>query len=79
MEIRKEFGGGDEESVKMAGLKKIEQEGQNIEEYVQDFKRATRGSGYERRLLVKEFKKEMNATIRRRLIEAENQSGLIEQ
>ena len=33
-EIRKEFGGGDEESVKVAELKKIEQGGRTIEEFV---------------------------------------------
>ena len=33
-EIRKEFGGGDEESVKVAELKKIEQEGRTMEEFV---------------------------------------------
>ena len=38
-EIRREFGGGDEESVKVAKLKKIEQGGRTMEEFVQDFKR----------------------------------------
>jgi len=33
-EIRKEFGGGDEESVKVAELKKIEQEGRTMKEFV---------------------------------------------
>jgi len=46
-EIRKEFGGGDEESVKVAELKKIEQGGRTMEEFVQDFKRTARESGYE--------------------------------
>jgi len=55
-EIRKEFGGGDEESVKVAELKKIKQEGKTMEEFVQDFKRTARGSGYERRPLIEEFK-----------------------
>ena len=55
-EIRREFGGGDEESVKVAELKKIEQGGRMMEEFVQDFKRTARGSGYEGRLLVEEFK-----------------------
>jgi len=31
----------------------------------------SRGSRYKRRLLIKEFKKEMNGIIRRKLIEAE--------
>ena len=42
-EIRKEFGGGDEESVKVAELKKIKQGRRTMEEFVQDFKRTTRG------------------------------------
>ena len=33
-EIKKEFGGGDEESVKVAELKKIEQGGRTIKEFV---------------------------------------------
>jgi len=56
-DIRKEFGGGDKESVKVAELKKLDQGGRTIEEFVQEFKRAARDSGYKRRLLVEEFKK----------------------
>jgi len=37
-------------------LKKVEQESRIMEEFVQEFKRAARESGYERRLLIKEFK-----------------------
>jgi len=71
-EIKKEFEGGDEESVKVAELKKIEQEGRTMEEFVQDFKRTARGSGYEGCPLIKEFKWGMNGSIRRKLMEAEN-------
>ena len=78
-EIKKEFSGEEEESVKAAELKKLEQEGKIMEEFVQEFKRVARGSGYEGRLLVEEFKREMNGVIRRKLIEAENQPGSIEQ
>jgi len=78
-EIRREFGGGDEESVKVAELKKIEQGGRMIEEFVQDFKRVARGSGYEGHPLIEEFKWSMNGNIRRKLMEAETQSCLIEQ
>jgi len=46
--LRKEFGRGEEESVKAAELRKMEQGGKSMEEYVQEFKRAARGSGYER-------------------------------
>jgi len=55
-EIKKEFGGGDEELVKVAELKKIKQGGRTMEEFVQDFKRVARGSGYEGCPLIEEFK-----------------------
>jgi len=78
-EIRKEFRGRDEELVKVAELKKIEQGGRTMEEFVQDFKRVARGSGYEGHPLIEEFKQGMNGSIRRKLMEAENQPGSIEQ
>ena len=77
-EIKKEFRGGDEESVKVAELRKIEQGGRIMEEFVQDFKRVARGSGYEGRPLIEEFKRGMNGSIRRKLMEAENQPATIE-
>ena len=77
--IRREFSGGEEESVKAVELRKMEQGGKIMEEFVQEFKRAARGSGYEGRLLVEEFKREMNRTIRRKLMKAEDQPGSIEQ
>ena len=61
--LKKEFGGGEEESMKAAELRKLEQGGRMMEEFVQEFKRAARGSGYERRLLIKEFKRRMNGGI----------------
>ena len=77
--LRKEFGGGEEESVKAAELRKLEQEGRMMEEFVQKFKWAARGSGYEERLLVEEFKRGMNGGIRRKLMETENPPASIEQ
>ena len=77
--LRKEFGGGEEESVKAAELRGMEQGGKTMEEYVQEFKRAARGSGYEGRPLVEEFKRGMNGGIRRKLMEAENPPTSIEQ
>jgi len=41
-----------------------------MEKFVQKFKRAARGSGYEGRPLVEEFKRGMNGVIRRKLIKA---------
>ena len=78
-EIKREFGGGDEKLVKVAELKKIKQGGRTMEVFVQDFKRTARGSSYERRPLIEEFKQDMNGSIRRKLMEAENQPGSIEQ
>ena len=77
-EIRKEFGGGNEESVKVAKLKRIEQGERNMEEFMQDFKRVVRGSRYEGRPLIKEFKRSINGNIRRKLMEVENQLATIE-
>ena len=79
MSLRKEFGGGEEESVKAVELRKLEQGGKTMEEFIQEFKRAARGSGYEERLLIEEFKRGMNGEIRRKLMEAENQPASIEQ
>ena len=70
-EIKKEFERGKEKLVKVVELRKLEQEGKMMEEFVQEFKRAARRSGYEGRPLVEEFKREMNEAIRRKLIEAE--------
>ena len=50
-----------------------------MKEYVQEFKRTVRGSGYEGRPLVEEFKRGMNGGIRRKLMEAENPPTSIEQ
>ena len=77
--LKKEFGRGEEELVKVAELRKLKQEGRTMEEFVQEFKRAARRSGYEGRPLIKEFKKEMNGGIWRKLMEAENLPTSIEQ
>ena len=77
--IKKEFGGEEEESVKMAELKRIKQGGETMEEFVQEFKIIARGSGYEDRPLVEEFKRKMNGAIRRKLIEIEKPPTSIEQ
>ena len=79
IEIKKKFGEGDEELVKVVELKRMKQGGRSIEEFVQEFKKAARNSRYKECLLIKEFKRGMNRTIRRKLMEAENQPGSIEQ
>jgi len=78
MSLKKEFGRGEEESTKAAELRKLEQGGKTMEEFVQEFKRAARGSGYERRPLVEEFKRGINGGIRRKLMEVENLLASIE-
>ena len=79
MSLKKKFGGGEEESVKVAELRKLEQEGKMMEEFVQEFKKMARESGYEGRPLMEEFKRGINEGIRRKLMEAENQLASIEQ
>jgi len=77
--LRKEFGRGEEELVKAVELRKPEQGGRTMEEFVQEFKWAVRGSGYEGRPLVEEFKRGMNEGIQRKLMESENLPTSIEQ
>ncbi len=50
-----------------------------MEEFIQEFRRVARESGYEGRLLIEEFKREMNGIIRRKLMEAERPLKSIEQ
>ena len=77
--LRKEFGGGEEESVKAVELRRMEQGRKTMEEYVQEFKRTAEGSRYEGRPLIEEFKQGMNRGIRRKLMEVENPLTTIEQ
>ena len=77
--LKKEFSGGEEELVKAAELRKLEQGGRTMKEFVQEFKQAARGSRYEGRPLVEEFKRGINGGIRRKLMEAETPPASIEQ
>ena len=78
-DIKKEFGEGDKESVKVAELKRLDQGSKTIKEFVQEFRRIARGSEYKRRLLMEEFKRGINRMIRRKLMEAEHQPSSIKQ
>jgi len=69
--MREEFGEFDEESRKADELRLLVQGSRTWDEYVQEFKRAARGSGYERRALIDEFKRGLNGTIKRKLAEVE--------
>ena len=62
-DIKKEFGEEDEETVKVAELKRLEQGERTMKEFVQEFRRVARDSGYKERLLVEEFKKGRNGMI----------------
>ena len=78
-DIKKEFGRGDEELAKVAELKRLEQESKIIEEFVQEFRRVVRESGYEERPLVEEFKRGISMIIQQRLMEAKSQHSSVEQ
>ena len=65
--------------LKVVKLKKVEQENKTIKMFVQKFKRATRDSEYKGKLLVEEFKREMNEVIRRKLMKIEYPLKSIEQ
>ena len=73
---KKEFGGKNEETIKVVELKKVEQESKTMEEFVQKFRRASR---YKEILLIEEFEREINKTIRRKLIETKCPPRSIEQ
>ena len=69
--IRDDFGETLEEERKIEQLRTIEQGRRTCNEYMQEFKKVARGSGYERRPLIEEFKRGLNGSIRRKLVEAE--------
>jgi len=71
VKIRNNFGEISEEERKIEQLRTIEQGERTYNEYVQEFKKVTRESDYERRPLIEEFKRELNGSIRRKLVEAE--------
>ena len=50
------FGEEEEESLKVVELKRIEQGGRIMKEFVQDFKRVVKESGYKGHPLIEEFK-----------------------
>ena len=69
--IRNNFGEILEEKRKIEQLRMIEQGGRICNEYMQEFKKVTRGSGYKKRPFIEEFKQGLNRAIRRKLAEAE--------
>jgi len=69
--IRDDFGEALEEERKIEQLRTIEQGERTCDKYMQKFKKIARGSSYEGRPLIKEFKRGLNGAIRRKLAEAE--------
>ena len=78
-DLKKKFREEDEEVVKVAELRKLEQEGRIIKEFMQELRRAARECGYKERPLVEEFKSGMSGVIKRKLIEAKRSLTSIEQ
>ena len=79
VDLKKKFSEGDNKTMKVAELKKVEWRSRTIEKFIQKFRRATRESRYKERLLVGKFKRGMNGVIRRKLIEVERPSRNTEQ
>ena len=62
-DLKQEFGNRNNKLVKIAELKKVGKRSKTIKEFVQKFKRVARESSFKRRLLIEEFKREMNGVI----------------
>jgi len=75
--IRNDFGKMSEEERKIEQLRTIEQGGRTYGEYVQEFKKVAKGSGYEGRPLIEEFKRGLSGAIRGKLAEAEEPPSTI--
>jgi len=69
--IRNDFGETSEEERKIEQLRTIEQGNRTCNEYIQEFKKVARGSSYEERPLIKEFRRGLSGVLRRKLAEAE--------
>ena len=54
-------------AVKVVELKRLEQKNKMMEKYVQKLRKVARGSEYEKRLLIEEFKQEMNGGFNKNL------------
>lgn len=79
LDLKEEFDKGDDETMKVEELKKIEQENKTMKEFVQKFKRAVRYNGYKERLLVEDIKRDINRIIWQKLIKSECLSRNIKQ
>ena len=73
--IRNEFRKTLEKKRKVEQLQTIEQGKRTCNEYVQEFKKVARGSSYERRPLIEEFKRGLNGAIRKFVMTLRSNSG----
>ncbi len=69
--IRKDFGDLDEVATKIGKLRTMNQNKLTCDEHVQHFKKTARGTGYEGRALIEEFKRSLNAPLRKRILEGD--------
>jgi len=79
LNLKEEFDKGDDKTMKVVELKKLEHGSKTMEEFIQESRRAARGSGYEEWPLIEEFKRGINEVIRRKLIKVERSPRSIDQ
>ena len=77
--IRNDFGETLEEERKIEQLRTIKQRERTYNKYMQEFKKVARRSSYKGRPLIKEFKRGLNRSIRRKLAKAEKPLTTIEE
>ena len=63
VDLKKEFRGEDNKTIKVAELKRLKKESKTMKEFIQEFRRVVRESEYKGQLLIKKFKRGMNGTI----------------
>ena len=62
-DMKREFEREDNKIINVAELKRIEQRNRTIKEFVQKLRKVVRRSGYKGKLLIKEFKRDINEVI----------------
>jgi len=77
--MRNEFGKTKKKERKIEQLRIIEQEGKTYNEYVQEFKKVARESGYKRQPLIEEFKRGLSGVLKRKLAKVKTFPSIIEE
>ena len=77
--LKEEFGRDNDKTMKVVELKKVEQKSETMEEFMQEYRRVAKESGYKRRSLIEEFKQGINRVIQQKLIKAKRPLRSIEQ